>query len=153
MRSVKRTLELGFGYLPGSIRVRIEGRPARVEELEPAAGTFQVEAPEGFDGDVSVDYRRTVHRGGTARPDRVIGVSDACIYCGSRSDLRDEHIIPYGLEGELVLRRATCVGVDPRERSPQRVGAQRLEGALGRAPSLRRCIHAGPAVVSLRDGT
>lgn len=85
---MERTLSLGFGYLPGSIRVRIEGRPVRVAELDPAAGTFQTEAPEGFDGEVSVDYQRTVHRGGVARPDQVIAVSDACIYCGSRSDCR-----------------------------------------------------------------
>jgi hypothetical protein len=111
---VKRALGLGFGYRPGSILVRVEGGPARVEELEPAAGIFEIDAPEGFDGEVSVDYQRTVHRGGTARPDRVIGISDACIYCGSSSDLRDEHIIPYGLEGDLVLRRGSCRSCEAR---------------------------------------
>jgi HNH endonuclease len=32
----------------------------------------------------------------------------ACIYCGSTEDLTDEHIIPYGLGGDLVLPKASC---------------------------------------------
>ncbi|MCI0428908.1 MAG: hypothetical protein L0Z46_12925 [Nitrospiraceae bacterium] len=31
-----------------------------------------------------------------------------CIYCGSMSDLRREHIVPYGLSGTAVLPKATC---------------------------------------------
>lgn len=31
-----------------------------------------------------------------------------CIYCGATDDLNDEHIIPFGLGGNLVLPRSTC---------------------------------------------
>ncbi len=31
-----------------------------------------------------------------------------CIYCGGRKGLLDEHIIPYGLGGNLVLPEASC---------------------------------------------
>lgn len=32
----------------------------------------------------------------------------ACIYCGSESELQDEHIVPLGLSGEWVLEDASC---------------------------------------------
>jgi hypothetical protein len=31
-----------------------------------------------------------------------------CIYCGSRDDLTDEHIVPFALGGRLVLSKASC---------------------------------------------
>lgn len=31
-----------------------------------------------------------------------------CIYCFSTDDLTDEHVIPYGLGGNLVLQKASC---------------------------------------------
>jgi hypothetical protein len=31
-----------------------------------------------------------------------------CIYCGATKDLRDEHVVPYGLNGRWILRNATC---------------------------------------------
>jgi HNH endonuclease len=31
-----------------------------------------------------------------------------CIYCGKREGLSDEHVIPYGLGGDLVLYQASC---------------------------------------------
>lgn len=31
-----------------------------------------------------------------------------CIYCGSMNKLSDEHIIPYGLSGTVVLPKSTC---------------------------------------------
>lgn len=31
-----------------------------------------------------------------------------CIYCGDTSDLRREHILPFGLSGTAVLPRSTC---------------------------------------------
>lgn len=31
-----------------------------------------------------------------------------CIYCGEKKGLSDEHIIPYGLGGKLVLKKASC---------------------------------------------
>jgi hypothetical protein len=31
-----------------------------------------------------------------------------CVYCGSRDELSDEHIIPYGLNGNRILPQASC---------------------------------------------
>jgi hypothetical protein len=31
-----------------------------------------------------------------------------CVYCGRTDDLRDEHMVPLGLNGPWVLRKATC---------------------------------------------
>jgi hypothetical protein len=31
-----------------------------------------------------------------------------CIYCGSTNNLSDEHVLPYGLGGDLILRKASC---------------------------------------------
>jgi len=31
-----------------------------------------------------------------------------CIYCGSKQDLSDEHILPYGLSGPTAIPRASC---------------------------------------------
>ena len=31
-----------------------------------------------------------------------------CIYCGSTEDLTDEHIVPYGLGGNLILPKSSC---------------------------------------------
>ena len=33
---------------------------------------------------------------------------DCCIYCGSRGELTDEHVIPLGLGGNLVLPASSC---------------------------------------------
>lgn len=31
-----------------------------------------------------------------------------CIYCGATERLSDEHVIPYGLSGDLVLKKSSC---------------------------------------------
>jgi hypothetical protein len=31
-----------------------------------------------------------------------------CIYCGSTTNLSDEHVVPRGLGGEWVLKKASC---------------------------------------------
>jgi len=31
-----------------------------------------------------------------------------CIYCGSTNNLSDEHIVPYGLDGNLILPKSSC---------------------------------------------
>jgi hypothetical protein len=38
---------------------------------------------------------------------RDISVS-ICIYCGSKVDLTDEHVMPYALGGNLVLKKSSC---------------------------------------------
>ncbi len=103
-----QTVTLGFGYLPGSIRVRFGDAGAVVEELDASTGIIRVDVPRGYDGPIAVDFQRTVLRAGEPSATREIGTADVCIYCGARSDLRDEHVIPYGLEGTFVLRRASC---------------------------------------------
>jgi hypothetical protein len=45
-----------------------------------------------------------------------------CVYCGATDDLSDEHVIPYGLSGDLKLNDASC----PRCRDI----TSKLEGAL-----------------------
>jgi HNH endonuclease len=32
----------------------------------------------------------------------------SCIYCGSESTLSDEHVIPFGLGGNIILEKASC---------------------------------------------
>ena len=42
-------------------------------------------------------------------PNQVFAAVGACIYCGStESPLTDEHIIPFGLNGNLILPKASC---------------------------------------------
>lgn len=48
----------------------------------------------------------------------------ACIYCSSEQQLSDEHIVPYGLHGEWILRNGSC--------RPCSVATSAVEG---------RCIH------------
>lgn len=35
-------------------------------------------------------------------------IDHACIYCGRSCSLEDEHVLPYGLGGRQVLKRASC---------------------------------------------
>jgi hypothetical protein len=42
---------------------------------------------------------------------RKYGPADSCIYCGAsghRVNLTDEHIVPFGLNGQLILPRSSC---------------------------------------------
>lgn len=43
-----------------------------------------------------------------AQPDNVFAVIGACIYCRRRDTLCDEHIVPAGLDGNAILRDASC---------------------------------------------
>ena len=38
----------------------------------------------------------------------ILGTIGKCIYCSSKKDLSNEHIVPYGLGGPWVLKKATC---------------------------------------------
>jgi hypothetical protein len=107
-RFMRLTIYLGFDFVPGSIRVRARNVELPVEELDPTVGSFRIEMPGDASDPISVEYQRTIYRGGAPRTTIELGTADACIYCGSRSDLRDEHVIPFALEGEYVLRKATC---------------------------------------------
>jgi hypothetical protein len=39
---------------------------------------------------------------------KILAIINKCIYCNSTENLSDEHIIPYGLGGNLVLAKASC---------------------------------------------
>lgn len=42
-------------------------------------------------------------------PQKIIGNVGRCIYCGKNDEaLTDEHIIPFGLNGFLLLKKASC---------------------------------------------
>lgn len=36
------------------------------------------------------------------------GELGSCMYCGSSENLTDEHIIPFGMGGDLILRKSSC---------------------------------------------
>lgn len=44
----------------------------------------------------------------TVGPTQTLPPVGKCIYCGNADDLRREHIVPYGLGGNLVLPQASC---------------------------------------------
>jgi 5-methylcytosine-specific restriction endonuclease McrA len=49
--------------------------------------------------------------GEAKRREKEIGI---CIYCGSTNNLSDEHVLPYGLGGDLMWERfalASCVRI------------------------------------------
>jgi hypothetical protein len=57
--------------------------------------TDDTESPKGY---TRIEVRST-HR---------FDPVNQCIYCGARDQLSDEHIIPLGLSGNLILPRASC---------------------------------------------
>lgn len=99
---------LGFSYIPNTIRARIGSHELVVDEIDTAYGLIAIHVPPDVTGEVSIDYQRRIYQGGTPRHTKVLGTANACIYCGSTSDLSDEHIIPYALEGEFVIRTGSC---------------------------------------------
>lgn len=103
-----RTFNIGCDYLPGSIRAQLGGDEVPVDEIDPSAGIFRIDVSPDCCGELSVTFQRQLLTTGTPRPDQIVGTADACIYCGSRSSLQDEHIIAFGLEGEFVLKKASC---------------------------------------------
>jgi len=103
-----RTFNICSDYLPGSIRARLGADEIPVEEIDPFAGTFRFDVSPDCCRELSVTFQRQLLTAGTPRPDQIVGTADACIYCGSRSNLQDEHIIAFGLEGEFILKKASC---------------------------------------------
>src|ERR1035437_1283626 len=45
-----------------------------------------------------------------AHPARMYSPAGICIYCGSKENLSDEHIVPYALGGRWILPQASCAG-------------------------------------------
>jgi len=41
-------------------------------------------------------------------PSEIIGEVNKCIYCGKENNLTDEHIVPFGLNGPWILKKASC---------------------------------------------
>lgn len=53
-----------------------------------------------------------------------------CIYCGSTSSLSDEHIIPLGLGGRLVLPKASCATCSEKTSKLERTCLRTMYGPL-----------------------
>jgi hypothetical protein len=103
-------LALGFAYIPGSIRVTLSGAELLVDELDPASGVIAIHAPVGGAGELTIEHQRPVSVAPEPLVDQTLGTAEQCIYCGATSDLRKEHIIPYALQGEFVIRNGSCAG-------------------------------------------
>jgi hypothetical protein len=102
-----RTVNLGFPFVPGSIRAVLDGVPVAVGE-SPDAGLIQVDVEPSAVGELKLTYDRRLLQGGGPLVTQKLGEVGACIYCGSTEDLSDEHLIPLALEGPFVLDRASC---------------------------------------------
>lgn len=62
-----------------------------------------------------------------ARTYRPVGY---CIYCGSTRQLSDEHIIPLGLGGRLVLPQSTCSSCSAKTSKSERTCLRTMYGPL-----------------------
>lgn len=102
------SVNLGFSYVPDTIRAWIGSSKLIVDEVDPIVGRFNIEVPSGRKGIISIDYQRRLFQGGGPKKDRILGKSDTCIYCGSASALSKEHIIPYALEGDFIIEDGSC---------------------------------------------
>jgi hypothetical protein len=102
-----RTVNLGFPFVPGSIRAVLDGLPVRVLE-SPDAGLIEVDVEPSARGELTLTYERRLLQGGGPLVTQKLGKVGECIYCGSTEDLSDEHLIPLALEGPFVLERASC---------------------------------------------
>jgi len=71
-----------------------DGRPSQTVETTPWAEAVNV-----------VDVESSDIQNLSGRRAKSIG---HCIYCGATTDLRREHVIPYALNGDLVLLDASC---------------------------------------------
>ena len=65
-----------------------------------------------------------------AQPSRTYAPVEGCIYCGSMEKLSDEHIIPLGLGGRLVLPRASCSMCSPKTSKQERTCLRTMYGPL-----------------------
>src|SRR6266571_8173848 len=53
-----------------------------------------------------------------------------CIYCGSTGPLSDEHIIPLGLGGRLVLPQSSCAACSAKTSKSERTCLRSMYGPL-----------------------
>jgi hypothetical protein len=102
------SINLGFSYVPKTIRARIDSSELIVDEVDPNTGRIAIHVSQDLTGELSIDYQRRIFQAGGPRQTKILGSASACIYCGSTSSLTDEHIIPLALEGEFVIRSASC---------------------------------------------
>lgn len=80
------------------------------------------------------------------------GTVGQCIYCGSRRELADEHIVPFGLGGRWTLKKASCPSCSRTtagfEREVQRGMFGELRAAL-KTPTRRRAERPTKSILGL----
>jgi hypothetical protein len=65
-----------------------------------------------------------------AQPARTYGPVGHCVYCGSTHQLSDEHIIPLGLGGRLVLPQSSCSSCSAKTTKFERTCLRTMYGPL-----------------------
>lgn len=65
-----------------------------------------------------------------AHPAQTYAAVGQCIYCGSIAGLTDEHIIPFGLGGRLVLPHASCSACSSKTSKQERTCLRTMYGPL-----------------------
>jgi len=81
-----------------------------------------------------------------------------CIYCGSSSELRDEHVVPFGIGGRHVIEAASCAACEKITSNFERVvtrdiwGYSRLAAnAPSRRPNRKKQIEVGRRRVPISE--
>jgi hypothetical protein len=64
------------------------------------------------------------------QPSYTYDAVEECIYCGAKLELSDEHIIPYGLGGRLVLPKASCRACSEKTSKFERTCMRTMYGPL-----------------------
>jgi hypothetical protein len=92
-------------YLPPKVRDQYARYHGMQHSLDPASGRTREELvrkrqAERFFADIGQPSK--------PGPDQTYPAVGRCIYCGATSDLTDEHIVPQGLGGTLLLPKSSC---------------------------------------------
>lgn len=90
-----------------------------------------------------------------ARSRTALRESGECIYCGSKDDFSDEHVIPFALGGNLCVPKASCpICRDLTSRFERKVlrGFMYRARIVGNYPSYRRRERPDQVSVTLLDG-
>lgn len=64
------------------------------------------------------------------QPVHTYPAANVCIYCQSRHDLSDEHIIPYGMGGRLLLPKSSCKACSTITSEIERTCLRKMYGPL-----------------------